>query len=151
MTELQVAAAKRRRNVVLWAGFGLVLLGLLTYIPIFALYASTRDVPWANYLMFIAGAFLLLVGLRRAFGQPEQYRGKVIGTVFGVLSVLLVGFFCYGIFYAAKGVPSASAAVHTGQTAPDFSLVSADGKQVVLSDLLKTNHGVLLVFYRGYW
>ena len=128
-----------------------MLLGLLTYIPIFALYASTRDVPWANYLMFVAGAVLLLAGLRRAFGQPEQYRGKVIGTVFGALTVLLVGFFCWGIFYAAKAVPSSSTALHNGQIAPDFRLASADGTQVALSDLLKSNRGVLLIFYRGYW
>jgi hypothetical protein len=68
---------KRRHNIFLWIGFVLVLLAVLTYIPIFALFASTRDVPWVNYLLFLAGAILLALGLRRAFGQPQIYRGKI--------------------------------------------------------------------------
>jgi hypothetical protein len=101
--------------------------------------------------MFLAGAVLLLIGLQRAFGHPDRYRGKVAGSILGVLSVLLIGFFCYGIFYAAKAVPNSSNAVGVGRQAPDFSLQSADGQQVALADLLKSNRGALLIFYRGYW
>jgi cytochrome oxidase Cu insertion factor (SCO1/SenC/PrrC family) len=39
--------------------------------------------------------------------------------------------------------------VRAGQKAPDFSLQSADGRTLSLSDFRGKN--VVLVFYRGYW
>jgi hypothetical protein len=142
---------KRRHNILLWVGFVLVLLAVLTYIPIFVVFAVTRDVPSANYLLFLAGGVLLALGLRRAFGQPELYRGKVLGSILAGLSLFLFAFFCYGIFYAAKAIPASADAVRVGQSAPDFTLASADGKQISLSDQLKNNRAVVLIFYRGYW
>ena len=142
---------KRRHNILLWAGFVLVLLAVLTYIPVFAVFAVTRDVPWVNYLLFLAGGVFLALGLRRAFGQPELYRGKVLGSILAGLSLFLLAFFCYGIFYAAKAIPASADAVRVGQSAPDFTLASADGKQIRLSDQLKNNRAIVLIFYRGYW
>ena len=37
------------------------------------------------------------------------------------------------------------------QTAPPFSLESADGRQVALSGLLEQHEAVVLVFYRGFF
>ena len=142
---------KRRHNILLWAGFVLVLLAVGTYIPIFAVYAATRDVPWVNYLLFAAGGVLLALGLRRAFGQPEIYRGKVLGSILSGLSLLLFVFFCVVILYFSKVIPSAETAVRVGQSAPDFTLANWDGKQVSLSDAVKNNRAVVLIFYRGYW
>jgi preprotein translocase subunit SecY len=142
---------KRRHNILLWAGFVVVLLAVGTYIPIFAVYAATRDVPWVNYLLFAAGGVLLVLGLRRAFGQPELYRGKVLGSILAGLSVLLLALFCFVIFYISKAIPASETAVRVGQSAPDFTLTSADGKQISLSDQLKNNRAVVLIFYRGYW
>lgn len=142
---------KRRHNILLWAGFVLVLLALLTYIPIFAVFAVTRDVPWVNYLLFLAGGVLLGLGLRRAFGQPEIYRGKVLGSMLASLSVLLFVFFCFAIFYFSKAIPASETAVRVGQPAPNFTLANWDGKKVSLSDQLKNNRAVVLIFYRGYW
>ena len=142
---------KRRHNVMLWVGFVFVLLAVGTYIPIFALFAATRDVPWANYLLFLAGGILLGIGLRRAFRQSEIYRGKVLGSILGALSLALLGLFSYGTFYAAKDLPVSATAVRVGQAAPDFTLASADGKQISLVDELRKNRAVVLIFYRGYW
>lgn len=142
---------KPRHNILLWAGFILVLLALGTYIPIFAVYAATRDVPWVNYLLFLAGGILLAFGLLRAFGQPQLYRGKVLGPILSGLSLLLFVFFCFAIFYFAKAIPSSETAVRVGETAPDFTLAAADGKQVSLSNAVRNNRGVVLIFYRGYW
>jgi len=142
---------KRRHNILLWAGFVVVLLAVGTYIPIFAVFAVTRDVPWVNYLLFLAGGVSLALGLRRAFGQPEVYRGKVFGSILAVLSLLLFVFFSYGIFYAAKAVPTSRDAVRVGQAAPDFTLSNWDGKQVNLSERLRNNRAIVLIFYRGYW
>lgn len=150
MTE-QASPMKRRHNILLWSGFVLALLAVFTYIPIFAVFDVTRDVPWANYLLFLAGGLLLALGLRRAFGRPELYRGKVLGPILTGLSLLLFALFCYGIFFDARRVPASADAVRVGETAPDFMLTNWDGKQVSLSDDLKNNRAVVLIFYRGYW
>ena len=142
---------KRRWNVLIWVGFGIVLFALLSYIPLFALYPVTRDVPWVNYLLLLAGLLVLGAGMSRAFGQPEQYRGKVSGSILGVLALLLTGFFCFGILYAGKQLPQASAALQVGQQAPEFTLANIDGKKTSLGDLLKGHRGAVLIFYRGYW
>lgn len=135
----------------MWAGFALVLLGLFTYIPLFAQFPATRDVPWVNFLLIIAGGSLLLLGVKRAFKQPDLYRGKVTGSILSVLSLLMVGFFCYGMFYVVKNLPSSGGALHAGQQAPGFTLSDATGHPVALSELLKQNRAVVLIFYRGYW
>jgi len=140
----------RRRNVALWIGFGIVLVGFASYIPVFVPYPITRDIPWVNYLLLAAGAVFLGLGLKRAYGDPEHYRGKVSGAILSVLSVLMIGIFFFGLI-AAKQIPSAADAPRVGQQAPKFSLASADGKQVSLDDLLKDHRGAVLIFYRGYW
>jgi hypothetical protein len=142
---------KRRHNILLWAGFVLVLVAVITYIPIFAVFAATRDVPWVNYLLFLAGAILLALGLRRAFAQPQIYRGKILGSILASISLLLFALFCFVILYASKAIPASETAVRVGQPAPNFTLANWDGKQVSLTDQLKNNHAVVLIFYRGYW
>jgi hypothetical protein len=142
---------KRRANLTLWAGFAVILLAVVSYIPLFARFPMTRDVPWANYLLFLAGALLLGVGLKRAFTQSQLYRGKISGSILSVLSLLIIGLFCFGVIFASKQIPSSLDAVRVGQPAPPFTLTSADGKQIALDDLLKNNRGALLIFYRGYW
>lgn len=142
---------QRRWNINLWAGFAVVLLSVVSYIPLFTLFPITRDVPWANYLLFVAGALLLFIGMKRAFGDPQHYRGKISGSILSVLSLLMIGLFCFGTVYASKQIPAAANAPHVGQPAPAFTLAAADGKQITLADLLKGNRGALLIFYRGYW
>jgi hypothetical protein len=111
----------------------------------------TRDVPWVNYLLFLVGGFLLGVGIMRAFRDPEHYRGKISGSILAGLSLVLFGFFVFGIAYAAKQIPSSESALHPGSAAPPFTLVDAAGRQVTSSDLLKSHRALVLVFYRGYW
>jgi len=141
---------KRRRNLIIWAGFAVVLLGAFSYLPLFANISVTRNIPWANFLLFIAGAVLLVTGLRRAFGAPDLYRGRISGSILGVLSLLLIGFFSYGVFVLTK-VPSAQGAPKPGDPAVPFTLVNIQGAQVALSDLLKDRRAALLIFYRGHW
>jgi hypothetical protein len=84
---------KRRRNILNWAGFAVILVALVSYIPFFALFPATRDVPWANYLLFLIGSALIAVGVRRAFRDPEHNRGKISGSILAALSALLFAFF----------------------------------------------------------
>jgi len=142
---------KRHWNVPIWAGFAIVIVALVSYIPIFAVFPVTRDIPWANYLLFLLGSGLLAVGVRRAFRDPERYRGKISGSILAVLSVLLLGFFVVGTVYLTKQIPSAERALRTGQSAPPFVLQDIAGKHVASSELLKGHRAVVLVFYRGYW
>ncbi len=81
---------KRRWNILIWGGFAFVIAALVSYIPVFALFPVTRDVPWVNYLLFFLGGFLLAVGIMRAFRDPEHYRGKISGSI-------LAGFQIVGI------------------------------------------------------
>ncbi len=158
---------KRSWNWRLWAGFALALVGVASYQYFFVRFAVTRDFPWANLILFALAAFLLITGLRRAFQQPEAYRGKVSGPILASLSTLLVGLFLFVVFYMARQVPESRGAPAVGQMAPDFTLADENGQPVTLSALLasqfSTNDwpavgeprgntaGALLIFYRGYW
>jgi len=149
---------KRRRNVLVWAGFLIVLAGGLSYLPLFVRFPITRDLPWANLLLFAAGGALIALGLKRAFRQPDLYRGKISGAVLATLSVILLSLFLFGIFYGTRQLPRAEGAPQVGQKAPDFTLPDQHGNLVTLSSLLASpagnadkNRAVLLIFYRGYW
>jgi hypothetical protein len=142
---------KRRRNILNWTGFAVVLVAFLTYIPLFALVPATRDIPWVNYLLFLVGGALIAVGVRRAFRDPEHNRGKISGSILATLSALLFGFFVVSVTYFSKQIPSAESALRVGLKAPAFVLVDTAGKQVSSADLLKDHRGLVLVFYRGYW
>jgi hypothetical protein len=142
---------KRSWNAFVWAGFGVSLLAFLSYYMVFIRWPATRDVPWANLLLFFVGGVFLGIGLNRAYREPGRYRGKISGAVLGALSLLVCGLFCYLNFSLAKDLPSANAGLHAGQQAPGFALSDANGKPVRLSELLKNNRAVVLIFYRGYW
>jgi hypothetical protein len=148
---------KRRPNAPLWLGFLVVVFAFLSYIPIFAKYPITRDMPWANFLIFVLGFILLFAGLRRAFSQPAAYRGKIAGPILTTLNVAALVFFCLTIFSLGKHLPPSAQAPKVGQKAPDFALSDTTGKTVSLASLLSTSatsqpvKGVVLIFYRGYW
>jgi len=151
---------KRRWNISLLAGFLLVVIGLVSYVPFFSLFPVTRDFPWVNLLLFLAGVILLGRGLMRAFRQPQLYRGRIFGPILAVLSVAGIGLFSYGLFYVARQLPSASEAPRVGQKAPDFTLPDQNGKAMTLAELLTSapagtadakRGGALLIFYRGHW
>ena len=90
-------------------------------------------------------AALLIVGLFRAFGRPQVYRGKIFGSIFAVTAVLLVA------LYSLRQVPASGGAPRVGQKAPDFFLLDQNGKPVGLGDLLSGSRAVVLIFYRGFW
>jgi hypothetical protein len=146
-TGLHRESMRRQWNWLVWVGFAVALLAALSYIPVFARFAVTRDFPWVTFLLFLAAGCFLIGGLRRAFGNPDQYRGRIIGPILSAASLVVCGLFCYGIFYTARDIN----ALRVGQRAPEFSLAGADGKVVTLSELLQGKRAILLIFYRGYW
>ena len=150
---LQKKRMKKNWNWPLWIGFLFMLAGFLTY-AFFVRFPITRDFPWANFVLFGASGILLILGLTRAFGKRERYRGQIFGPILAVLGVLVFAFFSYIVFYELKQLPASIGAPHVGQKAPDFSLPDQGGKAVALADLISApakSRGAVLIFYRGFW
>jgi hypothetical protein len=150
--------AKRRPNTPLWIGFLIAIFAFLSYIPIFAKYPITRDMPWVNFLLFALALVFLLVGLRRAFAQSNLYRGKIAGPILTTISVATLVLFCVFTFSLGKHLPPSTQGPKIGQKAPDFALTDTNGATVTLASLLSSpvsasqpTKGVVLIFYRGYW
>jgi drug/metabolite transporter (DMT)-like permease len=141
---------KKNWNWSLWLGFLFVLAGFLSY-TFFAQFPVTRDFPWANLLLFAVGGILLVLGLFRAFGKPQVYRGKIFGPILAILGILMFGLFSYVFFYELRQVPASTGAPRVGQKAPEFTLSDQDGKDVSLQDLVSRSKAVALIFYRGFW
>jgi hypothetical protein len=150
--------SQRRWNWNLWAGFLFCLVGFASF-PLFARFPVTRDVPWVNFLFFAIGLGFLVFGLKRALRHPEQYRGKVVGPILATLSLLVVGFFGFIVFYMTRQLPASADAPRVGQKAPEFVLPDTNNQLVSLASLLSSPlanaqappKGVVLIFYRGYW
>jgi hypothetical protein len=141
---------KRKWNWPIWVGFIVVLAGVFSY-GFFAQFPITRDFPWVNFLLFGIGAAFLIVGLFRAFGRPQLYRGRIFGSIFTAIALFLFVFFSYEMFYVLRQVPPSTGAPRVGEKAPEFTLLDQNKKPVVLADLLSGSRAVVLIFYRGFW
>ena len=92
-----------------------------------------------------------MVGLFRAFGKAQIYRGKIFGPILAMLAILMFGLLSYVLFYELRQVPPSTGAPRVGQKAPEFTLSDQDGKDVSLRDLVGRSKAVALIFYRGFW
>ena len=157
---------KRHWNWMLWAGFAVAVVGVLSYPLLLIDYPLTRDFPWLNLALFAVAFTLLALGLARAFRQPAVYRGRVFGSLLALVALAGVGMFCYGLLYVARQLPPSAGAPRVGQRVPDFTLPDQDGNPIALAQLLGNSstaptttqsttsargNGALLIFYRGYW
>ena len=147
----------KRFNWPLLLGFLLSVFAFLSYFFIFVWYPSTRNFPWANFLLFAIAIALLVLGLKRTFSETRSKFSKVLGSLAAVLGVLICTLFLFGFFVFARMIPPSKGAPQVGQKAPEFTLSDSNNQQVSLNQLLtspingKAPKGVLLVFYRGYW
>ena len=127
----------RRFNWPLWTGFLLSIAAFISYPTIFVRLPLTRDIPWANWLLFAIAIVLLVIGFRRA-------QRKVLPGIVTTLGLAIAVFFGIFTIVLTWQLPASTAAPHVGQKAP--------GHSVSLSQLEATSpRGVLLIFYRGYW
>ena len=147
----------KRFNWPLLSGFLLSVFGFLSYFFIFVWYPSTRNFPWANFLLFAVAIVLLVIGVRRTFVETRSKFSKALGTIAALLGVLICTLFVFAFFVFAKMIPASKGAPQVGSKAPEFTLSDSNSQQVSLNQLLtspingKAPKGVLLVFYRGYW
>jgi hypothetical protein len=148
---------QRRRNLAPLAGFALVLLALLSNGLFFLDVPGKGAIPWISLILSVVGLALAVLGVARAFGRTQIYRGRISSTILGVVCLVAFGL---GIatFHHARDLPVSSKAPRVGDAAPEFTLVDMSGTAVQLSQLLSEPvqgssrpKAVLLVFYRGFW
>ena len=142
---------------VVWVGLAITVLGLSSNWLYFVNLPAQGILPWINLLVPAIGLLILCFGAWRAFAKPRTYGGKLVGSAFAVLCAPLVAMSTWGFFHA-RDIPRPSGAPRVGQRAPDFTLASASGESLSLSQLLSQPmensappKAVLLIFYRGYW
>jgi len=160
MNQPMPALSPRRKNRALLIGLAFLLLAIASNVP--PLYASGIPqviLPWVSLLLPVIGLVFCIAGLKRAFGQPQIFRGKIGGSILTAVSVIFVALSVWG-FLHARAVPGSSRAPQVGQKVPEFTLTDTGGQPVALAQLLSTPIGagsgrapkaVLLIFYRGYW
>jgi hypothetical protein len=155
----------RRVNGAAWTGFALGFAALLLNAAFFVSAPDTVEtaISWISLGLGVAAVVFLAAGLKRAFGEPLVYRGKVVTVVLTVIALLPAGLSILGFFHA-RAVPASAGAPRVGQRAPDFALADSNGRMTSLAELLGAPAGVatggaggaapkalLLIFYRGYW
>jgi hypothetical protein len=166
----------RQRNWAAWLGLLFAVAAMLSNAGFFLGLPAPRLIAWLGVVLVIAALVCAVIGVMRAFRQPQIYGGKVSSSILGVLALLICGLVAFGSFHA-RDLPSSAAAPQVGQKVPDFTLADTGGNKVSLGQLLgkadsstsaSANNGsgqaipaglstatptraVLLVFYRGYW
>jgi hypothetical protein len=160
MNQPMPALSPQRRNGALWTGLALLLLAIASNAPALYTFDVARStLPWLSLLLPALGLVFCLAGLKRAFGQPQVFRGKIGGSILTLISVCVVAFSAW-LYVHARAVPGSTRAPQIGQKVPEFALTDTGGQSVSLSQLLSTPidaasgkapKAVLLVFYRGYW
>ncbi|MBZ5504657.1 MAG: hypothetical protein LAO78_04130 [Acidobacteriia bacterium] len=170
MTEL----TPRQRNWAPWAGLLLALAALFSNAGFFLGLPGDKLIPMASLVLAIAALVCAVVGVMRAFRQPQVYGGKISSPILGVLSLLICALAGVASIHS-RDLPAAGAAPQVGQKVPAFALADTNGAPVSLAQLLGKGDGaalamgpnaagspanvsasaapkaVLLIFYRGYW
>ena len=152
---------KRPNTALLWAWIVTLAAVLSNVMMLFILVPGEQALPWLTLALFAAAFALSVAALRRAFGKPQMYRGRISGSIALVLICLLFAFTVFETVEARK-LPSAAQAPGPGQKALEFTLADTSGRPVSLSSLLEAPlansprpdgrpRALLLIFYRGYW
>ena len=145
-----------RRNLLPLGGFAVCAIAFLSYPLFFVQFPLTRDLAWANWLLFALGLALAGAGLARAFRRPGTF-GRISAAILAAASVGVLAFFIVVTEIASRDLPASASAPAVGAKAPDFSLADARGRTVTLGDLLAPPSAqapgswLLLIFYRGHW
>jgi hypothetical protein len=162
---------ERKRNWAPWLALLLAVAAVLSNAGFFVSIPGQGALVWVGLALAIAALVYAVMGVVRAFRQPQVYGGKVSSPILGFVSLLLCAFVAFA-FFGARALPASAGAPKVGQKAPDFTLVDSSGAKVSLEQMLGKAPGtfqtaytnssttadaarppkaVLLVFYRGWW
>jgi len=157
--------AERRRNGAPWLALLFILVAIGLNAATFMTAQGTRAILWLGLAAGLVALVYSVIGIKRAFGQPAVFGGKISSSIVGVLALLFCGLMAFG-WFGARTLPASAGAPHVGQKAPEFTLADTQGNHVSLAQLLghdgstgtgnattagATPKAVLLIFYRGYW
>jgi hypothetical protein len=171
----------RQRNWAAWIGLLLAFAAMLSNAGFLLGVPWPKLLAWLVVVLTIAAVVCAVIGIMRAFRQPQVYAGKVSSSILGVLALLICGLAAVASI-SSRALPAATNAPQVGQKAPDFTLPDTHGIELSLGMLLGKEHktfvampsqimeltkagklppataspatptkAVLLVFYRGYW
>jgi hypothetical protein len=162
---------ERRRNWAPWLALLLAAVAVLSNAGFFVSMPGQGALVWLGLALAIAALVYAVVGVVRAFRQPQIYGGKVSSSILGLVALFLCAFVGFA-FFGARALPASAGAPKVGQKAPDFTLADSSGTKVSLEQLLGKAPGanataftntsvtsgtvvppkaVLLIFYRGWW
>lgn len=127
--------ADRRRNWAPWLGLLLALAAMLSNAGFFLSLPGPKLIAWLGVVLTIAAIVCAVIGVLRAFRQPQVYGGKVSSSILGALSLLICGVVAFGAIHS-RDLPSSAAAPQVGQKVPDFTLADTNGNKVSLDQLL---------------
>ena len=152
-------ATESRRNLDAWWGLLLASAAMLCNVVFFVNPPVQRTIPWLSLLLAVSALIFLARGIKRVFGRPRIYRGRILSAIVAAPSLLLVSLVLITFFHA-RAMPTSAAAPRVGQRALDFTLTDTRGQPVSFDQLFApaaddpqhtAPKEVLLIFYRGYW
>jgi len=152
---------RRRNRALTWAWTITIAAFLLNLPPFFLQYPGQQLLPWLAVAARSSALALCVIALRRAFGQPEVYRGKVSGSIVTVIATLLFALTAIG-FWGARKMPETTRPRSPARRPRPSPSPDTTGAQVSLASLLDAPlagsprpdgkpKAVLAIFYRGYW
>src|SRR5437660_906552 len=121
--------AERQPNRMPWLALLLALLAIGLNIGFFVGFPAQRALPWLSLLCGVAALFLSAIAARRAYSQPQLYKGKISSSIVAFLVILVCAFLGFATF-EARSLPSTAAAPQVGQEAPEFTLPDTQGNKV---------------------
>jgi len=123
----------RRRNWAPWLALLLAVAAVLSNAGFFVSIPLQGGLVWVGLALAIAALVYAVMGVARAFRQPQVYGGKVSSSILSVVALLLCAFVGFA-FFGARALPASAGAPQVGQKAPDFTLADQDGNDVALAD-----------------
>ncbi|HEY2495988.1 MAG TPA: hypothetical protein VGK24_02875 [Candidatus Angelobacter sp.] len=169
------ATIERQRNRAPWIALLLAVAAIFSNAIFFLGFPGQRAIPLLSAALAIGALVYAVLGIMRAFRQPQVYSGGLSASILGVVSLLICAFAAF-VSIHSRDLPASAEAPRVGQKVPDFTLADTNGNKVSLEQLLGKTIGsplngsaastdihptptaalvppkaVLLVFYRGNW
>jgi hypothetical protein len=125
----------RQRNWAPWIALLCAVAAMLSNAAFFLGLPGPKLIAWLGVALAIAALVCAVIGVMRAFRQPQVYGGKVSSSILGVVSLLICGLVAFAAIHS-RDLPSSAAAPQVGQKVPDFTLADTSGNKVSLGQLL---------------